>query len=199
MPSDAPTLVLASGSPRRADLLTQLGVDFVRRPVDVDETPHNGEQPVALVRRLGTAKAQAEVQAGEVVLAADTIVVLDDRILGKPRSVEEAESMLADLSGRTHTVYTGVAVATAAGSPAVDVAATEVSIIALDLDTIARYVATGEPLDKAGAYAVQGLGAAFVDRIEGSYTNVVGLPLTLTRRMLAPHGIDLPNLAAADA
>ena len=199
MPSDSPTLILASGSPRRSELLTRLGVAFVRRPVDVDETPIDGEEPVALVQRLSAAKAAEQCEPGEVVLAADTIVVIDGEILGKPRSTAEAESMLAGLAGRTHTVHTGVAVATSGRGATVEVAATEVSIIDLDEDTIRNYVATGEPMDKAGAYAVQGLGAAFVDRIHGSYTNVVGLPLTLTRQMLAPHRIELPNLATANA
>lgn len=194
MASDRPTLILASASPRRTDLLTRLGVAFDRRPVDVDETPLDGEEPMAMVRRLAEAKARAASGDGEVILAADTIVVIDGEILGKPQTPSDAEAMLGRLCGRAHMVHTGVAVAADPANVNVEVESTKVELIALDRDTIHRYVATGEPMDKAGAYAIQGLGAAFVARIHGSCSNVVGLPLTLTRTMLAPHGIELPSL-----
>lgn len=199
MASDSPTLILASGSPRRSELLTQLGVVFARRPVDVDETPRDGEEPTAMVRRLAVAKAGAVGAGdGEVVLAADTIVVIDGEILGKPQTPSDAEAMLGRLCGRAHTVHTGVAVAADPANVNVEVESTEVELISLDQDTIHRYVTTGEPMDKAGAYAIQGLGAAFVARIHGSYSNVVGLPLTLTRTMLEPNGIELPSLPPHD-
>lgn len=197
MASDRPTLILASASPRRTELLTQLGAAFERRPVDVDETPLDGEKPVAMVRRLALAKVGAGgAGGGEVVLAADTIVVIDGGILGKPTSPADAEAMLGKLCGRAHTVYTGVAVGRGGDKVQVEVESTEVELIALDRDTIHRYVATGEPMDKAGSYAIQGLGAAFVARIDGSYSNVVGLPLALTRELLATCDIEIPNLSA---
>lgn len=198
-----PTLILASASPRRREMLRQLGLEFDLRPVGVDESPLDGEDPVPLVRRLARAKALAaaeeEDDPEEVILAADTIVVLDGEILGKPESTDEAEAMLARLAGREHTVHTGVAVLAPGGSePEVEVESTRVELARLEAETIARYVATGEPMDKAGAYAIQGLGATFVSRIHGSYSNVVGLPLTLTRALLAPQGIDVPRLPAID-
>jgi septum formation protein len=187
-----PRLILASASPRRRELLAGLGLTPPVRPVDVDETPRDGEPAADCVLRLARAKAEAGAGPGELVLAADTLVVLDGRILGKPAGPEEAAAMLARLAGRDHLVQTGVAVRdgdTAAVAAAVET--TRVTIAPLSAGRIAGYVATGEPLDKAGAYAIQGLGALFVERIEGNYSNVVGLPLPLTRRLFAELGFDL--------
>ncbi len=187
-----PRLVLASASPRRRELLAALGLTPPVRPVDVDETPIDGEAAVDCVLRLARAKAEASARPGELVLAADTLVVLDGAILGKPKDPREARAMLGRLSGRDHLVQTGVAVRdgdTAAVAAAVET--TRVTIAPITAEQIADYVATGEPLDKAGAYAIQGLGAVFVERIDGNYSNVVGLPLPLTRRLFGELGYDL--------
>lgn len=194
-----PTLVLASASPRRRELLTRLGLDPVVRPADLDETPHPDEDPVDLVRRLAASKARAVARTdaaadptvgGEVVLAADTEVALDGRSLGKPRDDDHAAAMLRALSGRTHTVVTGVATASAAGVEVAHVV-TEVTFATLGDRDIAWYVATGEPRDKAGAYALQGAGGALVERIDGSASNVIGLPLAETVALLRGAGIEL--------
>ena len=187
-----PRLVLVSASPRRRELLAALGLTPPVRPVDVDETPLAGEEAADCVLRLARAKAAAGARTGEIVLAADTLVVLEGRILGKPEGPEEAKEMLARLAGRDHLVQTGVAVRNGDSSEvAAAVETTRVTIAALTTERIADYVATGEPLDKAGAYAIQGLGALFVERIDGNYSNVVGLPLPLTRRLFGELGYDL--------
>jgi septum formation protein len=190
-------LVLASASPRRRELLGRLGVPFEVHPVDADETPRPGEAAADLVRRLAVAKAEAalvDVADGEdaVVVAADTEVVLDGEVLGKPADADDAARMLRSLAGRTHEVLTGVAVAASWGPTAAvesRVARTAVTMTELSDDEVAWYVATGEPLDKAGAYGIQGAGGLFVSSIEGSWDNVVGLPLALIRRMLAVVGV----------
>jgi septum formation protein len=188
----SPALILASGSPRRRDLLEGLGLAFRVRPVDLDEAPLEGEDPSGYVTRLAAAKARARVGADEVTLAADTIVVLDSELLGKPRHPAEAREMLGRLAGREHQVLTGVAVYDGASEElAVGVDASKVGIAALTDEEIAWYVATGEPLDKAGSYAIQDLGALFVERVEGNYTNVVGLPLPLTYRLFGQLGYNL--------
>jgi len=162
------------------------------RPVDVDETPLDGEPAADCVLRLARAKAEAGAGPGELVLAADTLVVLDGRILGKPAGPQEAEAMLGRLAGRDHLVQTGVAVRDGdTNAVAAAIETTRVIIARLSPGQIADYVATGEPLDKAGAYAIQGLGALFVERIDGNYSNVVGLPLPLTRRLFTELGFDL--------
>lgn len=185
-------LVLASGSPRRRELLEGLGLDFEVRPVDLDESPLPGEKPLAHVRRLARSKARARAAPGELVLAADTIVVLDDRILGKPADAADARVMLGAIAGREHEVLTGVAAhEQRTGRTEVAVERSTVRIAALSAAEIAWYVATGEPLDKAGSYAIQGLGALFVEKIDGNYTNVVGLPLPTTRRLVQRLGHDL--------
>ena len=189
--SATPRLVLASASPRRRELLTGLGLEFEVRPVDVDETPRENEEPKAFVERLAREKSQARVDSGEAVLAADTIVTIDDRLLGKPRDDADAAAMLRRLSGRSHEVLTGVALASDRGEPACAIARTEVRFAPLSEDEIAWYVASGEPRDKAGAYAIQGLGAHFVESISGNYSNVVGLPLPTVYRLLGEAGIDL--------
>ena len=168
------------------------------RPAEVDETPLPGEPAEECVLRLARAKAAASAGPGELVLAADTLVVLDDEILGKPAGPDEAAAMLGRLAGRQHRVVTGVAVREGAdGRTAAAVETTRVTIAGLTPAAIARYVASGEPLDKAGAYAIQGLGALLVERIDGNYSNVVGLPLPLTRRLVAELGHDLLELGQA--
>lgn len=187
-----PTLVLASASPRRRELLAALGLTPPVRPVDVDETPIDGEPAADCVLRLARAKAEVGAWPGELILAADTLVVLDGQILGKPAGPEEALEMLTRLAGRDHLVQTGVAVRNGdTGAVAAALETTRVTLAPLGAEQITDYVATGEPLDKAGAYAIQGLGALFVERIDGNYSNVVGLPLPLTRRLFAELGFDL--------
>lgn len=185
-----PLLHLASRSPRRAELLRTLGVDFVTVDVEIDETPRADEAPAAYVHRLACAKAaagRARAPADVPVLAADTTVVLEHEILGKPRDAADAARMLSRLSGRWHAVFTGVALARVTADCVV--VETRVLFRPLHADEIARYWASGEPADKAGAYAVQGLGGAFVLRLDGSYSNVVGLPLAETITLLDRAGI----------
>lgn len=191
-----PDLVLASASPRRSRLLQSLGLAFTVRPVDLDETPLPGEEPRPYVLRLAREKARARAATGELVLAADTTVVLDEELLGKPADPDEAAAMLGRLAGREHTVLTAVAVHEAGdgertGREQAAVEVSRVRIAPLTPEEIRWYVATGEPLDKAGSYAVQGLGALFVEAVYGNYTNVVGLPLPTVRRLFARLGYDL--------
>lgn len=179
------TIVLASASPRRAELLRAAGFAFVVDPVDIDESVLPGETPDGHVRRLARAKAQAGASRhpGQTVLGADTVVVIDGRILGKPRDDADASAMLSALSGRVHQVYTAVAVAAGgAVRDAVDVSA--VTFAPMAPADIAAYVASGEPGDKAGAYAIQGWAARFIERLEGSYSGVVGLPVAVVHRLL---------------
>lgn len=190
MPSPS-TLILASSSPRRRDLLAGLGVRFTVRPVDLDETPRPGEEPREYVLRLAREKATARLEPGELVLAADTSVVLDGEILGKPADQAEAREMLGRLAGREHTVLTGIALAGGGDGARTEVEASRVRIAAMSDEEIAWYAATGEGLDKAGAYAAQGVGALFVEAIAGDYTNVVGLPLPATYRLFREAGRDL--------
>ena len=172
-----PSILLASASPRRRELLAQLGVDFEVCVPEVDETRLPDEPPVHFVQRLAQKKACAvSAQENQLVLAADTVVVLDEQILGKPSSAEEAEAMLASLSGKTHQVMTGVCLR-GRGFEKLFCVTTEVVFRPLAPEEIRRYVQTGEPMDKAGAYAIQGGAAGMVREIHGSYTNVVGLPL----------------------
>jgi septum formation protein len=185
--------VLASGSPRRAELLARLGLDPVVRPTDVDETPRCGERADDLVVRLATAKAAASAALGdghdEVVLAADTVVTLDDEVLGKPRDRDDAAAMLRRLSGRTHDVVTGIAVVRGPVS-AVTRVTTAVTFRQLDDAAVSWYLATGEPDDKAGGYGLQGAGAVLVSRVDGSDTNVIGLPLAESVELLRDIGFD---------
>ena len=175
-------LLLASGSPRRLALLSGFGLRPEVAPTAIDETPLPGERPVALVERLAHAKAAA-TETDAVVLAADTIVELDGEPLGKPADVTAARAMLRRLAGRRHEVHTAVAVRQGGRSHAL-VATTVVWFRALEAAEIDWYVSTGEPLDKAGGYGIQGSAGAFVTRIEGSFTNVVGLPLPETIELL---------------
>lgn len=181
-------LVLASASPRRADLLRSAGFAFETLAVDIDEQRRTGEAPPAYVRRLAAEKSarglEALPQPGVVVLGADTAVVLDGQILGKPRDEEDARAMLRRLNGQRHDVMTGVSVRTLADEIGL-VETTSVWFARLTPEAIAWYIQTGEGLDKAGAYAIQGLGSRFIPRIEGSYSNVVGLPVAALAALLA--------------
>lgn len=179
-------LILASGSPRRRELLTRAGYVFDVEPADVDESRLPDELPSDYVLRLAMLKAVTVCSGPEderFVLAADTIVVLDNDVLGKPQGRDDAVMMLQRLSGRSHEVLTGVALVRG-GARCSGMVKTEVALINLDDQTIAMYVATGESFDKAGAYGIQGLASRFVDRINGSYTNVVGLPMVLVERLM---------------
>ncbi len=182
-------LILASASPRRAHLLDAAGLLFDIAPADIDESPLAGERPDDYVRRLALAKSRAGIcrNSGRVVLGADTTVVLDGAMLGKPENAADAARMLEMLSGRTHEVLTGVALAHEEGA-LVEVASTRVHFLPLSEEEVAWYVATGEPEGKAGAYAIQGRASRFVDWIEGSYSNVVGLPVSLVVEMLKRLG-----------
>ncbi len=193
-----PSITLASASPRRQALLRQIGVAHVVRPAGVDETPRPGESPPACVVRLARAKAEAGYRAdpGALVLGADTAVVLDGALIGKPADETEGLRMLAALSGRTHEVLSAVAVRHAGGGDA-RLSVSEVSFRALDEAECRRYWQTGEPLGKAGGYAVQGLAATFIVRLAGSYSGVVGLPLAETAELLAGAGVELWNGGAA--
>jgi septum formation protein len=180
-------IVLASASPRRAELLRAAGIDFDVIHADVDESVHPGELADAYVRRVAEAKARAVAgrERERLVLAADTTVVIDGAMLGKPVNHVDAKRMLCLLSGRTHEVMTAVAVCRAGlSAPLVDVESTKVEFAPLTEFEIDWYVATGEPRDKAGAYAIQGYASRFVTRIDGSYSNVVGLPVALVYEML---------------
>lgn len=187
-------IILASASPRRAQLLSQVGVDFRVVVSEVDETIVPGLPPVELVVELAKQKAQAVAQGLDtgLVIGADTLVIADGRILGKPASEAEATDMLRQLSGKNHTVATGVAVVKAnTGEVAAGVETTEVWFRTLSETEISAYVASGEPLDKAGAYGIQGRGALLVSRLEGCFFNVVGLPLVKLLELLRRLGADL--------
>ncbi len=182
-------LILASSSPRRRELLEQIGLTFEIETADIDETPQLGEAPLAYVKRLAEHKAAAVFSRhGEkprlIVLGADTTVVCDGKILGKPEDEADAARMLRLLSGKRHQVMTGVALISATAAPMVEAEITEVEVTPLADRQIADYVATGEPMGKAGAYGIQGRAARFIPRIEGCYFNVVGLPLARVTRML---------------
>lgn len=177
-----PRLVLASASPRRAEILRAVGWDFEVAPANIDESVRDGETPAGYVERLAREKAEAAARARRfgLVLGADTVVVVDGEILGKPRDAGEARRMLASLRGRWHEVLTGVALVRAEDSRAVvSHARTRVRFAKMSDEEIDSYIATGESSDKAGAYAVQGRAALFVEGIDGDYWNVVGLPVRL--------------------
>jgi septum formation protein len=185
---DAVPVVLASASPRRKELLALVGIVPEVVPADLDETWFPGEEPPAHAERLAREKAAAVHRPEAAVIAADTIVVLDGEILGKPRDAAEAAAMLRRLSGCEHTVHTAIAVAWQ-GRTASGVESTRVWFRALDEATIAAYVATGEPMDKAGAYGIQGYGAVIVERIAGDYFTVMGLGLGRMVALLAEVGL----------
>jgi septum formation protein len=184
------TLVLASASPRRAELLASAGYAFTVDPADVDEAERPGEAPDAYVLRIARDKARAVAarrKAGDIVLAADTTVVAGGEILAKPADESDAIRMLQLLAGREHHVFTGV-VAVSGGRELADVVSTRVRLLPLGMDEIQWYVDTGEPMGKAGGYAIQGRAARFVDWIEGSWSNVVGLPVATVSRMITRLG-----------
>ena len=200
-------LVLASASPRRQELLRNAGITFTVQPADIDETPLAGEPPRECAERLARQKAMAvfRKQPQHHVLGADTIVVIDSAILGKPSDARDAARMLRLLSGRTHSVITGVCLVspvtgesvstgTSGRQPATasEKTASETTLVTVSRiseDEIRDYIATGEPMDKAGAYAIQGMASRWIPRIEGDYSNVVGLPLALVYAMLQEQGV----------
>lgn len=187
------TLILASASPRRRELLAGLGLRFSVATSEVEETLGTGEAVEEYVERLAREKAAAVASRNPDawVIAADTVVWLDGHILEKPAGRDDAIRMLETISGREHVVYTGTAVRNLAREwERVSVTSTRVRMVSIPRDEIEWYVDTGEPMDKAGAYAVQGIGAMFIDSIDGNYTNVVGLPLAPLLRMMREAGID---------
>lgn len=186
-------LILASSSPRRKHLLESLGIRFAVVAPDIDEHRHPNEEPFDYVVRIARAKAESAVVGDAVVVAADTVVVIDGQLLGKPGHPEEAKTMLRRLSGGTHEVLTGVAVARLTDIVQVLTAVESILVKFLPMtdDEIADYVATGEPMDKAGAYALGGLGAIYVEAVHGSPSGVIGLPVHTTARLLRSLGVDL--------
>jgi septum formation protein len=200
-------LILASASPRRQELLRAAGIAFIAQPADIDERLLPGESPQAYSERLAREKALAvfQMRTQDYVLGADTIVVVDNQILGKPRDEDDAARMLRLLAGRTHTVITGVCVASSFLATPDNVKAdskqhivsaniqtasesTLVTMTEISEDEIRDYIATGEPMDKAGAYAIQGIASRWIPRIEGDYSNVVGLPIAMVYSMLKKNG-----------
>jgi septum formation protein len=185
-------LILASSSPRRAELLRNAGISFSVLTSAIDETPAPGELPNDLVLRLANAKAElvaARAVGPAIIIAADTIVTLDGKILGKPRSSDDARRMLEQLSGRTHSVLTGVALTRLPDAAHLEfVESTLVHFNALSSEEISTYLSTGEPFDKAGAYGIQGRAARYIPRVEGCYFNVVGLPLARVAASLQDLG-----------
>ena len=189
--ADRPRLILASGSPRRQDLLRARGIEPEVRVPDVDESILPNETPTMLVTRLAVDKLRAVVGPGEIGLAADTVVVVDDDILGKPVDADEAATMLRRLSGRSHTVVGGLAARVGANEASASLS-TAVTFRDLADDEIAAYVVSGEPMDKAGAYAIQGGGAAFVTEVAGDHDNVVGLSVGGALELLGVLGVRPP-------
>jgi septum formation protein len=183
-------VILASSSPRRHELLQLIGIPHQVRPGEVDETHNVGEKPPEYAERLAQSKAQAvaKTDSDAIVIGADTIVVANGEIMGKPRDPDDAARMLSILQGRSHTVITAVAVS-CDGRTESDVEHVEVTFRALDSDEIAAYIETGEPMDKAGAYGIQGYGATIVRRIDGDYFAVMGLSLVLLVELLEKVGV----------
>lgn len=201
MPEDrnlTPSIILASASPRRLELLRQIGICAQIHPVNIDETPLADELSVDLVTRLALEKARA--CAGDMleqgtelpILGSDTVVELDGEIMGKPADVGQAEAMLIALSGRLHNVHTAVAIVTQDKEYS-DISTSQVEFTELSSEMIRSYVDTAEPLDKAGAYAIQGIAGQFVKSLQGSYSGVMGLPLFETANLLAACGINVIN------
>ncbi|HWE48497.1 MAG TPA: Maf family protein [Bryobacteraceae bacterium] len=181
-------LILASRSPRRAELLTAAGFDFTVRAADIDETPRQSEDPRTYVLRMAEEKARAiESSGGEIIIAADTIVLLgengDGEIMGKPRDADDATRMLRALSGKRHEVITAICLR-CDHKTQLEIASTAVWFAPLNDREIEDYVSSGEPMDKAGAYGIQGLASCFIERIDGSYSNVVGLPVAVLYKQL---------------
>ncbi len=183
-------LILASASPRRRELMAQTGVPFEVFTADAEEVQSGAPEELVMENARRKARAVAQSHPGRIVLGADTIVYQDGLSLGKPRDEDEARTMLRLLSGAWHTVYTGVCVICPDGREDTRFDVTRVLFTPMDEAAVERYVLSGEPMDKAGAYAIQGRGGLFVKRIEGSYSNVIGLPMALTREMLLRAGIE---------
>ncbi len=198
MPRPPPELILASASPRRSKLLGEAGVRFTVIPADIDESARPGETPRELVVRLASEKARAVAERlgtdpRRLVLGSDTIVVIGEDVLGKPSDAEHAVALLGQILGRRHTVFTGVALLdSASGALQTQCVASDVVMRAASDAEVRCYVATGEPLDKAGAYALQGIGRKFVERVIGSESNVIGLPLEETLALLRNAGFAVP-------
>jgi septum formation protein len=194
-------LVLASGSPRRKELLDGLRLVFEVRPPNIDETRLPEEPPAAYVERVARAKAATEVGDGLIVVAADTAVVHEGKVMGKPGHPEEARAMLRRLQDDSHEVFTGLAVGWMDGGLRLEslVDVSQVSMLSMTEEEIAWYVGTGEPLDKAGGYALQGLGGMFVSKVTGSPSTVVGLPVHLLGRLIAASGADVTRFTREDA
>ena len=192
----SPQIYLASSSPRRRELLEQLGIRYIQIQPEVDEVALNNESPSAMVQRLARLKAIAGLNrmdssaADLPVLGADTVVVLKGKVFGKPEDEQAALAMLSELSGQTHDVLTAVAVATALKVEII-LSTTQVTFKEISMEMARAYWQTGEPQDKAGAYAVQGKAALFVERLEGSYSGVVGLPLMETAELLMDFGVEV--------
>jgi septum formation protein len=193
-------LVLASGSPRRKELLERLGLQFEAAAPDIDETRLPDEEPATYVERIARAKAEAVAGDDLLVVAADTTVVHEGRVMGKPGHPEEARSMLRRLEGDAHEVFTGLAVGWLDGSIRLEslVDRCQVSMLPMTDDEIAWYVGTGEPLDKAGGYALQGLGGMFVSEVVGNPSTVVGLPIHLLGRLIAKSGAEVTRFRRRD-
>ena len=183
---DLPKIILASASPRRAEILRTAGWRFETLAVHIDETRHDDEEAVSYVKRLAREKAETAAlrSTGFIVVGADTTVLVEEQILEKPVDVHDAQRMLKLLSGRWHKVLTGVAVVDRKNPTRVEYQETAVKFAAMNDDDISWYVNSGEPMDKAGAYAIQGLGARFIEGIRGDYFNVVGLPIRLVYELL---------------
>ena len=180
-------IILASGSPRRAEILDRLGIEYQVRAQDVDESLAAGEHPGVAAERLARVKAEKAARAGFLSIGCDTLVAFEGHVLGKPLSAEHAREMLARLAGREHVVYTGVAVAAGDRTESA-VERTRVWFRHLDAGQIGEYVQTGEPLDKAGAYGIQGFGAAIVQGVEGDFFNVMGLPVLRMLELFGRYG-----------
>lgn len=186
----APQLILASASPRRRELLAQIGIHFVVQTADVDETPLPGETPEALVERLAILKAETVWNANSLpVLGSDTLGILNGELLVKPRDFPHAQQMLRQMSGQAHEILTAVALTNAMGTQ-VMLSRSVVKFRTITDSEILAYWGSGEPHDKAGAYAIQGLGAVFIEKLEGSYSGVMGLPLFETAQLLTTVGIN---------
>lgn len=195
------TVLLASASPRRCALLDQIGVSYRVDPADIDESPLPGEAPGPYTRRIAEEKVRAVAlrrRTGEIVLGADTAVVLGDQMLGKPADEAEACEMLRALSGHTHEVYTAVAVLSPQGALLEGLNVSEVTFAELDEHWISEYVAAGEPMDKAGAYGIQGWAGSQIRMMHGSYSSIMGLPLYETARLLSGAGLCLPQISGLE-
>ena len=197
----APSVLLASASPRRRELLDQIGVPYRVLPADIDESAQAEEAPGPYVLRIASEKVMAVAahrKPGEIILGADTAVVWDQHMLGKPEGDAGARAMLRMLSGRTHQVFTGVCVLSPVDDLETRLNISQVSFAELADEWIDAYVATGEPLDKAGAYGIQGWAGSQIERVQGSYSSIMGLPLYETARLLAAAGLRLPQIPRRD-